>query len=124
MIAVIFEGWADEGQGEAYLDLAAMLRPLVEEAPGFISVERFRSVSDPAKLLSLSFWEDEAAVAAWRNTAEHRAAQVRGRAGVFRNYRLRIAAVTRGYGKDDRKGAPEDSRAVLAAAEAMTVPPV
>ena len=110
MIAVIFEGWAGEGQDKAYLDLAGRLRPLLDGAPGFISVERFRSISDPGKLLSLSFWKDEAAVAAWRNTAEHRAAQACGRAGVFRDYRLRIAAVIRDYGKEDRCDAPADSR--------------
>ena len=95
MIAVLFEGWPAAGQGETYLDIAARLRPMLDGVPGFISVERFRSLSDPDKLLSLSFWEDEAAVTAWRNTAEHRVAQAAGRREVFRDYRLRVAAVIR-----------------------------
>lgn len=109
MIAVIFEGWTDPAHGAEYLDLAARLRPLLDDVPGFLSVERFRSLSDPGKLLSLSFWEDEAAVAAWRNAAEHRAAQLRGRHGVFRDYRIRIAAVSRDYSLADRAAAPADS---------------
>ncbi|WP_326411885.1 antibiotic biosynthesis monooxygenase [Sphingomonas sp.] len=111
MIAVIFEGWTDPDHCAEYLDLAAQLRPLLDGVPGFISVERFRSLADPEKLLSLSFWEDEAAIAAWRTMPEHRAAQARGRAGVFRDYRIRIAAVSRDYTLADRVAAPADSRA-------------
>ena len=108
MIAVIFEGWTDAAHGAEYLDLAAKLRPLLDGVPGFISVERFRSIADPEKLLSLSFWDDEAAVAAWRNKPEHRAAQARGRAGVFRDYRIRIAEVSRNYTLADRIAAAPD----------------
>jgi heme-degrading monooxygenase HmoA len=104
MIAVIFEGWTDTDHSAEYLDLAAQLRPLLDGVPGFISVERFRSLADPEKLLSLSFWEDEAAVSAWRNKPEHSAAQARGRAGVFRDYRIRIAAVSRDYRLADHAG--------------------
>jgi heme-degrading monooxygenase HmoA len=110
MIAVIFELWPAEEGTSTYLDLAAALKPELEGVDGFISVERFRSLSDPGKLLSLSFWRDEDAVKAWRNTASHRAAQAAGRGGVFRDYRLRIAAVVRDYGMADRDEAPEDSR--------------
>lgn len=109
MIAVIFEGWPEAGEGERYLDIAAGLRPLLDGVPGFLSIERFQSLAEPGKLLSLSFWEDEAAVAAWRNTQAHRAAQAEGRARVFRDYRLRIASVIRDYGIADREGAPADS---------------
>ncbi len=109
MIAVIFE--ARPAQGEGYLDLAAELRPLLEGLDGFISVERFQSLTDPDKLLSLSFWRDAEAVARWRNTAEHRRAQALGRASVLADYRLRIAEVVRDYGMTDREAAPADSRA-------------
>ena len=111
MIAVLFEAWPTEGQGQAYLDLAAALRPKLEAGDGFVSIERFESLSEPGKLLSLSFWRDEAAVAAWRNGAEHRAVQARGRGGVFSDYRLRVAEVMRDYGLGDRGEAPPDSRA-------------
>jgi heme-degrading monooxygenase HmoA len=112
MIAVIFEVWPADGRKESYLDLAARLRPELEKMDGFISVERFQSLTDPGKLLSLSFWRDEAAVAGWRNHAEHRATQAAGRNGVFRDYRLRVAAVARDYGMDARREeAPADSRA-------------
>lgn len=110
MIAVIFEVWPAEGRTEQYLDLAADLRPTLERIDGFISVERFRSLTEPDKLLSLSFWRDEEAVRTWRTTSSHRAAQAQGRAGVFADYRLRIAAVIRDYGLTDRAGAPADSR--------------
>ena len=93
-----------------YLDLAAALRAELAAIDGFISVERFRSLTEPDKLLSLSFWRDEAAVAAWRNRMAHRAAQAKGRGGVFRDYRLRIAAVVRDYGMTERAQAPADSR--------------
>ena len=111
MIAVIFEVWPADGEEPHYLDLAAALRPALEQVDGFISVERFRSITDPAKLLSLSFWRDEAAVAAWRNQGPHRATQAKGRAGVFADYRLRIGAVVRDYGMAERDQAPPDSRA-------------
>ncbi|MDK1375683.1 MULTISPECIES: antibiotic biosynthesis monooxygenase [unclassified Sinorhizobium] len=110
MIAVIFEVLPAEGRRDTYLGLAADLRPLLEGIDGFISIERFQSLADPNKLLSLSFWRDEAAVKAWRNGAEHRAAQEAGRRGVFADYRLRIAAVVRDYGLNDRDQAPPDSR--------------
>ena len=112
MIAVIFEVTPAAGRRDAYLDQAARLRPLLEMMEGFISIERFQSLSDPDKILSLSFWRDEAAVAAWRNQPEHRAAQAAGRNGVFAGYRLRIAAVVRDYGLDERREqAPADSQA-------------
>ena len=111
MIAVIFEVRPAEGQTQHYLDLAASLRPELERIDGFLSVERFRSLSEPDKLLSLSFWRDEEAVRAWRNTASHRATQAEGRAGVFAGYRLRIAHVVRDYGMTERAEAPADSRA-------------
>ena len=112
MIAVIFEAWPGEGEQARYLDLAAALRPQLDAIDGFISVERFESLAEPGKLLSLSFWRDEAAVSAWRNTEAHRATQSAGRGGVFRDYRLRIAGVMRDYGMADRAQAPEDSRVV------------
>ena len=111
MIAVIFEVRPADGQQEGYLALAAKLREDLMQMDGFISVERFQSLTDPGKLLSLSFWRDEAAVAAWRNHARHRATQSAGRNGVFAEYRLRVAAVLRDYGMEDRAEAPADSRA-------------
>jgi heme-degrading monooxygenase HmoA len=110
MIAVIFEVWPAEGQRQTYLDIAAQLRPLLDEIDGFISIERFESLSEPGKLLSLSFWRDEQAIAAWRQRDSHRAAQARGRAHVFKDYRLRIAAVIRDYGMFSRAEAPPDSQ--------------
>ena len=111
MIAVIFEVWPADGHKQTYLDIAASLRPELERIDGFISIERFQSLTDETKLLSLSFWRDEAAVAAWRNVERHRVAQKRGREGVFRDYRLRIAEVVRDYGLAERAEAPADSRA-------------
>ena len=110
MIAVIFEVELTPGRADDYLDIAASLRPMVEDFDGFISIERFQSLSEPGKLLSLSFWRDEAAVPAWRNHAGHRATQAKGRSGIFADYRLRVAQVLRDYGLDDRESAPEDSR--------------
>lgn len=109
MIAVMFEVWPAEGCREAYLDIAAQLRPLLEAIDGFISVERFESLSEPGKLVSLSFWRDEEAVTAWRELEAHRAAQARGRGGVFRHYRLRVAQVRRDYGMHDRAQVPRRS---------------
>jgi heme-degrading monooxygenase HmoA len=109
MIAVIFEAWPAEGQTDLYLALAAALRPQLEEIDGFISIERYASLTEEGKLLSLSFWRDEAAVAAWRNLPAHRATQAKGRTGVFCDYRLRVAAVNRDYGLSQREEAPGDS---------------
>lgn len=111
MIAVIFEFWPKEEERGRYFDIAADLRPLLADIDGFISIERFESVSEPGKFLSLSFWRDEEAVSRWRNTEAHRTAQTAGRGGVFADYRLRVAGVIRDYGMTDRAGAPEDSRA-------------
>ena len=109
MIAVLFEvSPADEA---AYLGHAARLRPLLDAHPGFVSVERFRSLVTPSRLLSLSFFEDEVAVRGWRTRPEHRETQAAGRAGVLSDYRLRVATVSRDYGMTDRAGCPLDSRA-------------
>lgn len=110
MIAVIFEVTPSAEGRPRYLELAAALKPELERIDGFISVERFQSLTDPDKLLSLSFWRDEAAVQAWRKLEVHRAAQAEGRADVFAGYRLRVAAVLRDYGLHERDQAPEDSR--------------
>ncbi len=110
MIAVIFEVWPREGHRQEYLDLAAALRPLLQEIDGFLSIERFESLTEPGKILSLSFWRDEEAVAAWRRLEAHRATQARGREIVFADYRLRVAAVLRDYGMTERAEAPQDSR--------------
>ena len=106
MIAVIFEVWPAEGCRETYLDIAAELRPWLDEIDGFLSIERFESLSEPGKLLSLSFWRDEQAVKTWRELEAHRAAQARGRGGVFRDYRLRVSEVLRDYGMNDRVQVP------------------
>jgi heme-degrading monooxygenase HmoA len=110
MIAVIFEVEPAAGERDTYLSIAARLRPELERIDGFLSIERFESLTTPGKLLSLSFWRDEAAVAAWRQLEAHRAAQAAGRGGVFAGYRLRVAHVLRDYGMHEREQAPEDSR--------------
>lgn len=115
MIAVIFEVEIAEGQKADYLEVAGRLKPLLEQVDGFISVERFQSLSQPNKLLSLSFFRDEAAVQNWRQLAEHRAAQSKGRSGIFSNYRLKVAEVLRDYGMQDRAEAPQDSKATHSA---------
>ena len=111
MIAVIFEVWPAPGRADDYLGLAAALRPELEKIDGFISVERFESLTEKGKLLSVSFWRDEAAVAAWRALERHRGAQQAGRGGIFADYRLRVAQVVRDYGMTARAEAPADSRA-------------
>jgi heme-degrading monooxygenase HmoA len=112
MIAVIFEVCPHPHAKDQYLAIGASLAPLLATMDGFISVERFQSLSDPDKILSLSFWRDEDAVRQWRNTEEHRAAQAQGRETIFAGYRLRIAAVVRDYGLHERAQAPQDSRGV------------
>lgn len=110
MIAVIFEVEPADGRKQDYLDIAAEMRPMLDDVEGFISVERFQSLTNPRKILSLSFFEDEAAVARWRTLSAHRGGQKKGRSGIFDNYRLRIASVIRDYGMFDRDEAPTDSR--------------
>lgn len=113
MIAVIFELAPSEGARDRYFTLAAALRPSLEAIDGLISVERFESLTRPGHYLSLSFWRDEAAVAAWRSTALHRSAQQEARDHVLAGYRLRVAAVLRDYGLREREQAPADSRIAL-----------
>ena len=110
MIAVIFEVWPAQGRSAEYFDIAASLRGDLEKIDGFISIERFESVTTPGKFVSLSFWRDEEAVRSWRNVEGHRLAQAQGRAGVFADYRLRVASVIRDYGMNARDDAPRDSR--------------
>lgn len=110
MIAVIFEVIPAEGQREGYLNTAAALRPHLEKIDGFISVERFESLTQAGKMLSLSFWRDEEAVKQWRNLEVHRRAQANGRRSIFADYRLRVAGVLRDYGLNEREQAPKDSR--------------
>jgi heme-degrading monooxygenase HmoA len=108
MIAVIFEVEPAAGAQPLYLSLAAELKPLLQDIDGFISIERFESLSQPGKLLSLSFWRDEAAVRQWRQLESHRSAQQQGRTGLFADYRLRVATVERDYGLLERAQAPAD----------------
>jgi heme-degrading monooxygenase HmoA len=110
MIAVIFEVVPAPGYKQEYLDLAAELRPALEKMDGFISIERFASLTNEGKILSLSIWRDEEAVTRWRQLDEHRAAQARGRGGIFADYRLRVASIVRDYGLAEREQAPADSR--------------
>src|SRR5918999_2516443 len=109
MIAVIFEFTAAEGRRQEYLDIAAALNSEVRKFDGFISIERFQSISDPQRFVSLSFWRDEEAVRNWRNVQKHREAQAKGRGGIFSSYRLRICSVIRDYGMRERDPAPKDS---------------
>lgn len=111
MIAVIFEVWPRPGHRAPYLARAAGLGEHLTRIPGFVSVERFESLAEPGKLLSLSFWEDEAALERWRNLAEHRDAQSAGRTVHFADYRLRVAGVIRDYSMTERDQAPPDSKA-------------
>ena len=110
MIAVIFEVIPAPGRQQDYLDLAASLKPALEKMDGFISIERFASLANEGKILSLSIWRDEESVRRWRNLEGHRAAQAQGRAGIFADYRLRVASVIRDYGLHERAQAPQDSR--------------
>lgn len=110
MIAVIFELFCTESRADEYFTLAAALRSDLETIDGFISVERFESLTTKGKFLSLSFWRDEAALNAWRNLERHRLAQEAGRGGIMADYRLRVASVIRDYGKDERAQAPADSQ--------------
>jgi heme-degrading monooxygenase HmoA len=110
MIAVIFEFLPHEGRASEYFDIAASLRTHLDGIDGFISIERFESVSAKGKFLSLSFWRDEESVRVWRNLEVHRLAQAKGRGGVFSDYRLRVATVLRDYGMKEREQAPGDSR--------------
>jgi heme-degrading monooxygenase HmoA len=107
MYAVIFEVEPAPERVQEYLDIAARLRPELEKIDGFISIERFKSLNEEGKILSLSFWRDEAAIARWREHAQHHAAQITGRQRVFRDYRIRVAAVVRDYGMEDRTEAPQ-----------------
>ncbi len=110
MVAVIFEVLPTDGKRDEYLAIAEKLRPELDKIDGFISIERFQSITHPGKLLSLSFWKDEESVAQWRNVEMHRQAQAKGRTSVFNDYRLRVAHVVRDYGMNDRAQAPADSK--------------
>ena len=112
MIAVIFEFTPAEGRAKDYFDLVAQLKPELDKAEGFISLERFESITAPGKFVSLQYWRDEESVAKWRNVQLHRQAQAKGRGGIFASYRLRVATVSRDYTKDDRSQAPKDSVAM------------
>lgn len=112
MIAVMFEVQLHDGKRQEYLDIAASLKPLLAQIDGFISVERFQSLANENKLLSLSFFRDEEAIKQWRSLAKHRQAQSSGRESVFEDYHLRIAGVIRDYGMYEREQAPDDSKAI------------
>ena len=112
MFAVIFEVVPALGRKQEYLDIAASLRPALEKFEGFISIERFESLTNQGKILSLSIWRDEESVKRWRQFEEHRAAQAKGRGGIFADYRLRVASVIRDYGMFERQQAPADSRTI------------
>lgn len=106
MIAVIFEVQIKEGKQEKYLQIAARLKEHLAKVDGFISIERFASLSEDGKLCSLSFWEDEASIKQWREFDVHRLAQEKGKSEIFADFRIRVAEVVRDYGMKDRKEAP------------------
>lgn len=112
MVAVIFEASPAKGKLEEYLDIAARLRPELNKIEGFISIERFQSMTNTDKVLSLSFWKDEESITRWRNIELHRMAQKEGRNSIFGNYRLRVATVLRDYGMNEREQAPSDSKTI------------
>ena len=112
MIAVIFEFTPAPGRFPDYMELVGQLKPELDKAEGFISLERFESITTPGKFVSLQFWRDEECVQKWRNVQLHRQAQAKGRAGILQDYRLRIATVNRDYTKNDRTQAPKDSVAL------------
>lgn len=112
MVAVIFEAMPAPGKWDEYLDIAATLKPELSKMDGFISIERFQSVSNPNKVLSLSFWKNESSIRQWRNIELHRQAQSHGRKSIFDDYRLRVAAVVRDYGMNEREQAPADSQLI------------
>ena len=114
MYAVIFEVYPSESGKSKYLDIASELRKFLLDRPGFISIERFQSFSEEGKILSLSFWEDEESIEAWRNLLEHRNAQQLGKDKLFNSYRIRVAEVVRDYTNDNRDQAPLDSNRKLA----------
>ena len=109
MIAVIFEFTPAPGRFAEYMELVGLLKPELEKAEGFISLERFESITTPGKYVSLQFGRDEESVRKWRNLQKHREAQRQGRAGIFATYRLRIAGVLRDYAMHERGEAPRDS---------------
>lgn len=113
MYAVIFEVWPTAQGQDEYLKIAAELREFLESRDGFISIERFQSMADESKILSLSFWRDEAAIAQWRNFSDHRTAQQLGRKRLFDAYRIRVANVVRDYTQSDRGQTPADSQTVI-----------
>lgn len=112
MIAVIFEAFPAKEKWDRYLDIAAELRPELSKIEGFISIERFHSIADPEKVLSLSFWDNEECIMQWRNIELHRIAQAEGRKSIFEDYRIRVAHVVRDYTLADRGQAPEDSQSI------------
>jgi heme-degrading monooxygenase HmoA len=113
MLAVIFEVKPTKAGKEEYLELAGKLRDFLENRPGFISIERFQSLIEEGKILSLSFWEDEESIETWRNVVEHRTAQKAGKDSLFESYRIRVAKVVRDYTNINRDNAPKDSNTAL-----------
>jgi len=113
MIAVLFESWPKQGKSELYLDMGQRMNALAESVDGFISIERFKSVNNEGKMLAVSYWKDEDAVARFRNLVDHRAVQNASRKNVFHDYQVRVAAVVRQYSMRDRNEAPNDSRVAV-----------
>ena len=112
MIAVIFEVTPTPEGKQEYLSIAADLKGYLKDVPGFISIERFQSMADERKILSLSFWESEESIAQWRNLEQHRLAQKKGRESLFHDYRIRVGTIVRDYSLNNRRETPEDSRTV------------
>lgn len=109
MYAVMFEVKPTTAGKEEYLNIAAELRQFLTDRKGFISIERFQSLAEEGKFLSLSFWEDEESIEAWRTLLEHRHGQKAGKERLFESYRIRVAKVARDYTDLERDEAPQDS---------------
>ncbi|HEY6528829.1 MAG TPA: antibiotic biosynthesis monooxygenase [Cellvibrionaceae bacterium] len=114
MLVVIFEVIPIADGVDEYLAIAERLKNQLKDIPGFISIERFQSLNDSTKILSLSFWEHEEAIAHWRNLEAHRLAQARGRNDLFADYRIRVGSILRDYSLAQHQQAPLDSQAIHA----------
>ena len=94
--AVIFTSQRTEGE-RGYGKTAERMVELAATQPGFLGVESVRG--EDGLGITVSYWQDEASIARWREHAEHRLAQETGKRLWYEVYELRVARVERAYGK-------------------------
>ena len=97
MIIVVFEFNVNKGREKDYFLEVEKLQTEIQNAEGFIGVDRFESNNTKGYYVSVSSWKDEQSVNKWHKNSKHAIAQNLGKKEIFKSFRIRVAKFFRDY---------------------------